>query len=80
MSPGAGNIVNYMHPDRMHILQKEPTQMSLDDWEIFMEAFKSWPLHPTACYIPSHNRHAVVLTVDQDSTLQESVKMTDKRI
>jgi len=62
MSPGAGNIINYMNPDRMDVLQKEPTQMTLNDWEVFMEAFKSWPLHPT------------------DSTLQQSVKMTDKRI
>jgi len=50
MSPGAGNIINYMNPDRMDVLQKEPTQMTLNDWEVFMEAFKSWPLHPTVCY------------------------------
>lgn len=80
MSPGAGNIINYMNPDKMHILQKDPTQMSLDDWEIFMEAFKSWPLHPTVCCVPSHKCLAVVLSVIQDSTLQESVKTIDKRI
>lgn len=34
----------------MDVLQKEPTQMTLEDWEVFMDAFKSWPLHPTVSY------------------------------